>query len=125
MGAGLRYYLFYQLLVNFVFGAVFRLTVRPYLDVFLFAEKDGATADVRQREKCGEAQERYSVRSRYGLLSAGAGLCNTKMLRHGCRLINNLLRSFDNKLIVFYGSNKSFLYKTIQVFYQIILTNII
>jgi len=40
----------------------------PVSDVFLFDEKDGALADVRQREKCGEAQERYSARSRYGLL---------------------------------------------------------
>jgi len=81
----------------------FRTTSRPYLDVFLFAEKDGALADVRQREKCGEAQERYSVRSRYGLLSAGAGagLCNSKKLRHGCRFIQPHLVSYPARVCIY------------------------
>jgi len=37
----------------------------PYLAFFFLPKK----AHARQEEKCGEAQERYSVRSRYGAVS--------------------------------------------------------
>jgi len=79
----------------------------------VFAERSGAKIWV---ERSGAG---------YSLLSAGAGLCNSKKLRHGCRLINYFLHTFNKYLTIFYRSNKSLFQKGIQIFHQVRFTNII